>query len=119
MSLNWTPTPKFCAGSTHIGWAAAIFLSTLHVGCPVWLLWVLFLSYIVLKEFWADLTWLEQDSVRGSTFDAITYLVGAGVGWLAYDHYFAGFALSVIVLLFLAWLDMIGFILGYFGAGSR
>lgn len=106
MSLNWFPSSKFCASSAHMGWGAAILLATFHHEFPLWLVTVLFVAYAVVKEYWADLTWLEQDNIVGSTLDFITYIVGGAIGALGFYHVYAGIVVAIVVLVFMTVLDM-------------
>lgn len=109
---KWSPSAKFCASSAHVGWAASAMLGTLHHNVAWYWCVTAFVVYAALKEFWADLTWLEHDSWQGSTLDFATYVVGIFVGIVGYYHYWLGLSAGVVVLLILAALD-------YFGVFAR
>lgn len=110
-SLNWTPSPKFLAGSCHIGWACSygiIFKPNLY---PYYITVIIFVAYTLFKEYVADLTFLEQDTFLGSTFDALTYTIGYLIGLIAlYINIYLGLGATVGVMILLTYLDYHNFL---------
>lgn len=89
-SLSWSPSAWFLAEVNHVLAAAVIVLACARQGWNPWYA-VLGIALVTgLKEFWADLTWLEHDSVEGSVVDFVCYLVGAAGTMLALFHLWAG-----------------------------
>lgn len=110
MSLNWNPSPGFLASSAHIGWATAVVLAGLHQGVQPWLLASLFGFFALVKEYWADLTWLEHDTVKGSTLDFVTYMLGLGLGNVSWFlSFWLALVLASIALVSMVVLDRLGF----------
>ncbi len=87
---SWMPSANLDAQMAHLGWGAFIILAVslaaarngplahglLASSC-------LLAFWIVAKEFLFDLL-VEGDSVLESTVDAVFYIVGGGLGFLAY-----------------------------------
>jgi hypothetical protein len=107
--MNWTPSPKFLAGSAHIGWAAAAMLAARHHGVDTFAAVLAFTAYALFKEFVADETFLERDSFAGSALDFVTYEIGVVLGLLAFGHFWIGVAVAVVLLLAMLALDVSGF----------
>lgn len=104
-SINWNPSAKFCASSAHMGWAAALFLGAIDHSLSMWWVAPCFMAFALLKEFWADLTWLEQDSIQGSTLDFVTYVLGMGIGLLGGYRLWLGMTAGIVALLVAAVID--------------
>ena len=107
--MDWNPSPKFLASSAHVGWAALAILSALHHGLPLAATVGVFTLYAVLKEYWADITWLEQDTLAGTTLDFVTYLLGEAIGAVAFFAFWWAVPMAVGVLVVMAALDYQGF----------
>ena len=107
--MNWNPSAKFLAGSAHMGWGAAAIVAALHHGVEVWLAVGVLTVYTLVKEYWADRFWLERDTLTGSTFDAATYEIGAGIGVLGFQALWCGLAVSAFILIVMVALDFAGF----------
>ena len=100
----WTPSAWFLAEVNHVLASCCIVLLADRQGWRVGLV-VLWMSLAVaLKEFWADLTWLEHDTVVGSFTDAICYGIGALGTWLAlYRPWWGVGVLSAAILGLTLW----------------
>lgn len=79
-SLNWNPSSWCLAQVNHVLAGALVLM--VFAAHP-WLALVLFTLIVGLKEFWADLTWLEHDSWAGSCIDFGAYMAGALGGLVA------------------------------------
>ena len=92
MKVTWQPSANFLAQSCHLGWGAFAVSASLFRGLP-WLIPVLVIV-AAIKEFWADIFWLESghtpvgelasDTWQGSTLDFCMYLLGGLIGWLTW-----------------------------------
>lgn len=105
--INWTPSAKMLAQQTHFLGAAIIMLLSDRIhGTP----WHYALGIVVcaaLKEFWVDRTWLEHDSLVGSTWDFIFYVFGGGCGWLALLSVFHAVLLAIPIMIGLTIWDIL------------
>lgn len=87
---SWMDNPYFLAEMAHFAWAYGILLTGALFCLEAKGLCRLFLAFIlfaVLKEFWYDLTYeVPADSVSGSTLDFVVYvfggLVALAVTWI-------------------------------------
>lgn len=105
MNINWNPSAKFCASSAHIGWGTSIFLAGLYNEFNPAIFILIYVVTTGLKEYWADLTWLEQDSVLGSTIDFAGYQFGMIIGIAGYYSLWVGVTMGSIALLIAAVID--------------
>lgn len=105
LGIEWEPGPKFLASSAHMGWAAAYIGYFPPHYLPYYLTVIIFFTYITLKEYWADITWLEQDSIKGTTLDWVTYTGGYGIGRIALWNPWLGLIIAVIAITLLTVLD--------------
>src|SRR6185312_15710378 len=99
MSLDWAPSPKFLATSLHIGWALAFTLAAQHAGWVAWQTTLAVSVWAVFKEYLADLTFLEHDTLRGTTLDAVAYEIGGGLGVWGWLHLYAAGSVAAALLL--------------------
>lgn len=106
-SLSWSPSPWFLAEINHVLASAVIVLACAHQGWTPW--WaVLGIALVTgVKEFWADLTWLEHDTLGGSAVDFLCYLLGALGTVLALSHVWAGVAVVGGTCLALTLIDIL------------
>lgn len=105
MSIDWSPSAKFCSSSAHVGWAAALIAASPNSGIELWLVVSMFVIFAIIKEFWADLSWLEHDTIQGSVLDFTTYCVGIVIGLVSLYHFWMSLVLAISVLITLAVLD--------------
>ena len=104
--MNWNPSPWFLAETNHLLAACIVIVLAAWKKKPLFLTAGIFLVFAGLKEFWADFTWLEHDSVLGSTMDFVLYSIGLVSGLLATRWLWIGVALASAALLGLALWDI-------------
>lgn len=100
MTLNWSPSSKFLASSCHTAWACGCMMGAIHRGAAWWLVLAIFVPFAAAKEFWADLTWLERDTIWGSALDFATYCIGLLLGILGWHYFFIGIIVAICLLIF-------------------
>lgn len=73
----WIPSARYLAQNAHLLFSCALVFFCASQGWEPW--WAVLGITIgaAVKEFWADLFWLEHDTVEGSAMDYSFYLVGA------------------------------------------
>lgn len=107
MSPLWSPSVWFLAEVNHVLAASLIVLMSSRQGwsIPVVCLWMALA--VAAKEFWADFTWLEHDTLAGSVTDFVCYMIGALGTWLALSHLWAGVAVVSVTILGLTVWDIL------------
>jgi hypothetical protein len=73
----WTPSVKYLAQNTHLLFSCALVFFTALQGWEPWWAVLLIVIGAAIKEFWADIFWLEKDTFDGSATDFTFYLAGA------------------------------------------
>lgn len=108
---KWSPSAKYCASVLHMLASLNIIQAGYIHGLSI--LWTAILLTVIsaVKEFWADLTWLEHDSLLGSTLDFVMYQAGMWIALLSLPYlreiwFFVAIALVVAIILLCMYLDM-------------
>lgn len=107
MSLGWSPSPWFLAEVNHVLASCVIVLICARQGWSMWPVIAAMAVVCALKEFWADLSWLEHDTMAGSVTDYVSYMLGALGTWLALYHLWSGVAIVSITILALTVYDIL------------
>lgn len=105
--LAWKPSPWFLAEINHVLAAALLVLFADRLGWPAAWTVAAIVAVTALKEFWADLTWLEHDTFVGSLEDFASYMTGTFGVWLALAHPVAGTAVVGAFCFLLAVADIL------------
>lgn len=97
--MNWSPSAKYCAEMLHVV-ASLAFMQQIQIQeWNQWLAGAIWIIVWAIKEFWADLTWLEHDSLKDSLLDFIMYCWGVCIHVLS--QFSLGAAIVVIGVTFL------------------
>ena len=82
-SGKWVPSPFFLANMTHLLGAALVTITAAYKGMPLPWIIVGVIVFALLKEFIADMTFLESDTFAGSLEDFTGYMTGLFLAVLA------------------------------------
>ena len=106
MSKKWSPSAKYCASILHIVASIAIME---QVQIQRWNLLIasgIIILIAAVKEFWADMTWLENDSLKGSGLDFFCYSWGVGMFWASTWMLWSAICTFVLTILIAVVVDM-------------
>ena len=109
MSLksSWSPSAEYCAQSAHYLAGALVVLAAEQHGLSLFWTAIVFISVTAFKEFVADMTFWEHDTLAGSALDWTCYQLGLLAGLLALCHLPAAALATVAYYLIATGLDMV------------
>lgn len=103
----WTPSAWYLAEVNHVLAASLVVMLADRQGWRIGVVVMWMTLAVALKEFWADLSWLEHDTVVGSVTDAICYMIGALGTWLSLYHLWWGVGVVSAAILGLTLWDIL------------
>ena len=83
-SADWMKSEAWLSNMGHLmAGALVVLITTLFTRAPSVIVLVesLFVLYVILKEFWFDLTYESGEDLGSSALDAAGYVAGNLVGW--------------------------------------
>lgn len=103
---KWSPSAEYCASVLHMVAAISIVQAASRQGYNMWWTCIILAIVTAVKEFWADRTWLENDSLRGSALDFSCYIIGMGAAAISLSMFWLSVALITLAIVVAMLIDM-------------